>query len=159
MNNNIGVELKFKLEDWNDGESLGGFVFDNKEVNILKNENGIFKFSISLQDEGYLEEVDDAIHILEYNSYDNLLYFDGIEKAQIGNIEPLDLKNLLIFTNSINGLKSIGKIFSCKIFDINTEEILRFFIPVINNDNERVCLYDLVSQEYFYSSGSEDFYQ
>ena len=44
-----------------------------------------------------------------------------------------------------------------KIYDNLTGDILRYFIPVIDH-NDTACLYDVVTQEFYYSAGDEDFY-
>ena len=159
MKNNIAIELKFKFEDWNDGESLGGFHFNDIDFNILKNYNGEdFKSSIGLEDTYIINSVDDRIHVLDYNTYGNRIVYDDTQKTFVRNIEREDIdENLLIFANSNNGIKPTGRIYSCKIYDNVGGAILRYFIPVID-DNDTACLFDMVTQEFYYSAGDEDFY-
>lgn len=158
MQNNIAVELKFILEDDIDGESFGGFVAGEKEFNILKNNNGNFESSVTLDDTYIVDSVDDGIHSLVYNTYGRRLLFDGMQKTFIRNIEPTEeRKNLLIFANAHDGAKPTGRLYNCKIYDISTGTILRFFVPVIDN-NDTVCFFDIVTQEFYYSQGDEEFY-
>ena len=84
--------------------------------------------------------------------------YDDIQKTFIRNIESGEVdENLLIFANSAEGIKPTGRIYNCKIYDNLTGDILRYFIPVIDH-NDTACLYDVVTQEFYYSAGDEDFY-
>ena len=158
MQNNIAVELKFMIEDNIENESLGGFITeDGIEFNILKNHDSNFESSTSLEDTYIINAIDDKIHFLIYNTYGRRLLFDDIQKTFVKNITPLEEKNLLIFANSHEGIKPTGRIYSCKIYDISTGNILRFFIPVIDS-NDTTCFFDIVTQKFYYSQGDEDFY-
>lgn len=158
MKNNICVELNFKFETWNNEESLGGFTTENVEFNILKNNNGNLESSVTLADNYIVDSTNDGIHTLVYNTYGNRLLYDDIQKTFIRNIESGEIdKNLLIFANSAEGIKPTGRIYNCKIYDNLTGDILRYFIPVIDH-NDTACLYDVVTQEFYYSAGDEDFY-
>jgi len=46
------------------------------------------------------------------------------------------------------------KIYSCKLYD--NETLVRDFIPVLDSDNN-VCLYDKISDKFFYNKGTGDF--
>lgn len=158
MKNNIGVELKFKFENWDNQESLGGFIAGDIECNILKNNGGNLEASVSLTDNYIVSEIDSSIHTLIYNTYGRRLLMDDISKTFIRSIERGDInENLLIFANSANGKKPTGRIYNCKIYDNVTGEILRYFVPIIDM-NDTACLYDMVEQKFYYSAGDEDFY-
>lgn len=53
------------------------------------------------------------------------------------------------------GYNSKMKLYSFKIYD-NTDTLIRDFIPVKDEDDE-ACLYDKITKEYFYNTGSGDF--
>jgi len=66
--------------------------------------------------------------------------------------------NMYLFTqhngNRIDTNKSTTRLYYCKIYD--NDELKRDFIPVLDENNV-ACLYDKVSQTYFYNSGTGTF--
>lgn len=158
MRNNIAIELKFILNNWSGNESLGGFSTQNIDFNILKNYNDNFITSTNLNETYTIGAVDNNIHNIIYNTYGKRLLFDDMQKTFIRNVEQQGLnENLLIFANSAQGIKPSGKIYSCKIYNNETGEILRFFIPV-EDDNDTICFFDAVTQQFYYSAGELDFF-
>lgn len=157
ITNSMCVDLEFLVTNWQEGDSLGGNYIDGQEFNILKNNEGILKSNVSLGELYNLGNADNNRHLLLYNYVGKKISYDNIQKTYVRNIEgEINTPNLLLLTNSIIGQRVSGRFYKCKITSNITGEVLRYFIPVLD-ENNIVSLYDLVSQQFFYSLGSEDF--
>lgn len=67
--------------------------------------------------------------------------------------------NIFLFASSkgtigLSGAKACMKLYYCKIYE--SDVLVRDFIPVLDQNNV-ACLYDLVSQTFFYNAGTGTF--
>lgn len=68
--------------------------------------------------------------------------------------DTMSTSNLLLFAETGVALKQQGKIYYAKIWD--NENLVRDFIPVLDKDKVP-CMYDKVSNEFFYNQGTGEF--
>lgn len=126
--------------------------------------NSAYKFGRNYNDDtnNSRETSVQAQSITEY-----IVDMDGMEKTLKINNTTINLErrpvknsfdNLLImaYTNRTTGSPaglSRMRVYSCKVYDDGV--LVRDYIPVRDN-NDVVCLYDKVSDDFFYSSGTEE---
>lgn len=66
-----------------------------------------------------------------------------------------DNANILLFTTpNAQGKATSGIVYSCKMY--NGDTLLRDFRPAVDND-QIACMYDAVSDTYFYNLGADEF--
>ena len=73
------------------------------------------------------------------------------------NINPASSLDLYVFNRSSvmeNGAPA--KVYYCKIYDKLTDTLVRDFIPV-KDDNNTVCMYDKITETFFYNQGTGSF--
>lgn len=101
-------------------------------------------------DRAYTIEIDTT----PANAY---LKLDGVSKLTASSSDTLTTGNLYLFANNSFGGSannfSIMKLYGCKIWSNNV--LVRDFIPAENNNV--ACLYDKVTETYFYNQGSGAF--
>ena len=92
---------------------------------------------------------------------DKNLYVDGVKKnISISTFGGVSL-NIYLFTRNINGNKGVGtftKIYYCKIW--KNGEIVRDLLPTISTEEGHIgeaCLFDTVTNTYFYNQGTGKF--
>lgn len=66
-----------------------------------------------------------------------------------------DNNYIYIYKPNSNEAYGIGRLYSFKLYDVN-KNLLRDFIPVKDSNNV-VCLFDRVSQQFFYNAGTGNF--
>lgn len=92
---------------------------------------------------------------------DKNLYVNGIkENISISTFGGVSL-NIYLFTRNVNGNKGVGtftKIYYCKIW--KNGEIVRDLLPTISTEEGHIgeaCLFDTVTNTYFYNQGTGKF--
>ena len=93
-------------------------------------------------------------HRVIYNDTENNVYLDN---ELIGNTLGVNISegNVLFGYRKANDLYFHGKYYSCVITDNLTEQIILNLIPVLD-ENDKPCMYDLVSKQSFYNQGTGD---
>lgn len=88
---------------------------------------------------------------------DNAMKLDGVTKATVDTTQSIgtDSNNIWIFATSGGSRKSAMKLYGLKMYNASGE-LLRNFIPCTDPNNV-VCLYDTITQGYFYNGGSGSF--
>ena len=72
------------------------------------------------------------------------------------SIEPKKGYKIYIGRRIANALYSKMKYYSVKIYEKDTEELILDLIPA-KDENDVVCMYDLVNGKFYYNSGTGDF--
>lgn len=97
------------------------------------------------------------IYKLEGSFLPDNFYFivnDVVMGDRTHTVPILSLNNIFI-GSSLELCRFIAKLYYCKIYD-NTGTLARDFVPAKDTSGV-VCMYDAVSQTYFYNSGTGDF--
>ena len=88
---------------------------------------------------------------------DGKVSLNGTQIATVSTANPLSTasaNNICVFCNGSLSRKSAMKLYSLKLYD-SSGNLLRDLVPA--KDGNTVCMYDNVSQAYFYNAGSGDF--
>lgn len=104
---------------------------------------------------------DTNIHTIEYgvkSGSDTIVKLDNVNRGTLASYEE-NLRNTIpLFARRWGGNLGLGryKLYYCKIFDNQTNELTRDFVPVLDNNNI-ACLYDKVSKKLFHNLGTGNF--
>lgn len=93
---------------------------------------------------------------LELNMFNNRKFVYGDYVIDINNTLPSGLPSIIYFgqKSDIKVLLYSYRVYSFKISSANT--LVRDFIPCLDNNN-RPCMYDIVSKQTFYNQGTGEF--
>ena len=99
-----------------------------------------------------------------YNNDNNEVLFNGEVKGTVSDLSyqvehTIGLFAQITTTNGVNPSyehKGAYQLYACKIRDKETNTLLRDFIPAIDEKGV-ICLYDKVTEAYFYNQGSGEF--
>ena len=97
------------------------------------------------------------LQTLTFNNTDKQLIINGTVSGTTGGVSPA-IDNLCLFRRGPNGDtgNSCVRLYYCKIYNRYNGNIIRDYIPVRTVDGV-ICLYDKVTNSYFYNSGTGDF--
>lgn len=93
---------------------------------------------------------------LDYFTFDNKVIMNGVDVGTTLDTSVSSRYLYLFGKNNVSIQLSSMKLWYAKIYDRDTQELVRDFIPAIDNDGV-VCLYDNVTKAYFYNQGDGDF--
>ena len=102
--------------------------------------------------------VDTNEHIVIYNDENNKVYWDGIEKATISDLDTTSTNTIGLFCRDGGAdiLKN-GRIYYCKITDKSTNTLVRNFVPVRRVSDNVLGLYDRVEGKFYKNKGTGNF--
>ena len=148
-----GSANQYVMAAWNDNNNRyypAQLNVGTSEVNTADKSNNYTK----------LGSYDTNQHTVIYNDENNKVYFDGVEKATISDLDTQTTNSIFLFAvHTSSGAAQeyfIGRIMSVKITDKETGTLVRDFKPC--KDTHGVyCLYDAVSNRYFYNAGTGSF--
>ena len=150
------IKMQFNLTQNNttiQGIMGGGWSSNNKTYQLIRNgANIVLRYGETVLNFPY----DNAIHNVELTR--NKLKIDNTE--QNNSSEVNDTRSVCLFVRRLdnlgNGVQHVAycKIYSCQIYD--DDGLVRDFIPVLDPDGV-ACLYDKVTGEYYYNSGTGTF--
>ena len=107
-----------------------------------------------------LSAYNNAEHTVLYNDENNKVFYDGVEKATISNLTTQATNTMYLFalhgSAGVTGTY-IGRIMRVKIWDKNTNTLIRDFIPVKRRSDNVICMYDKVTEEFYTNAGSGNF--
>lgn len=90
-------------------------------------------------------------HVLVYNAVDN--YRISLDDVILAEGTACVSPNVLWLFRRESAANFKGRLYYAKITDRSTGELVRDFIPVLDENNV-ACLYDRVTESYFYNQGS-----
>ena len=172
----LGIDLTFKLNEvlndrwllgeinWVSPNSYGAYdigVYSNKFLYTISDSN-----ATTLLRSSYID-ADTDIHNLKFNISGQAGSFDGeplqyatITSGEYDNV--IDSANYSLFVFARNGnvtsnnyMGAKARIYGLKIY--SSSQLVRNYIPCINDATGKAGLYDLVSGTFFDNSGSGDF--
>lgn len=160
INPNVGVrgaglivEIKYLFEAHPSGMGriIGTDRDQNYEIATTWKSNSSFRWGVSGSSGATYNVTANAPHIFK-SFEDGRLDVDGNTVQNSGGSSPI-YSNLYIL-NGYDNQRAIGKLYYCKIWERNT--LIRDFIPFCD-DNKVACLYDKVTEQFFYNSGTGSF--
>ena len=95
-------------------------------------------------------------HTWRYNDSQHKIYIDNTVISNKTTTTPNGLVTMRIFRGPGNNNPANARIYSYKITNLQTGELIRDFIPVRTQNNE-YCLYDKVSKKIFQNKGDGNF--
>ena len=98
-------------------------------------------------------------HTVVYNNSSNQIVYDNVVKGTLPNLTTQVARPLGVFALSgTNGASALAyvRIMYCRIKDKTTNELIRDFIPVLD-DNNVACMYEQVEGRFYYNAGSGTF--
>lgn len=107
-----------------------------------------------------LSEADTNEHVLIYNDENNKILFDNVEKGTISDLTIQTERPLYLFANNgSSGISDYAKtrIMYVKIWDKDTDTLVRDMIPVKRKSDNAICMYDNVTNEFFTNAGTGTF--
>ena len=93
---------------------------------------------------------------LDYFTFDNKVIMNGNEVGTTYNSSVSSNSLYLFGKNATYQQLSNMKLWYAQIYDRATEELVRDFVPAIDDDGV-ICLYDNVTETYFYNQGEGEF--
>jgi len=163
-NSKTKIKVDYQLTNNNSNGTSVGIVGAYEYIESTGISNGMllgansnnFQFAYGWGFNGKSKAVDTNRHTAIIND-NGICTFDGETLVTLEDVKgSLDV-NKSIFLGWSNGgtnQKAIMRLYSCEIWE--DEELIRDYIPVID-PNGTVCLYDKVSQTYFYNKGTGEF--
>ena len=156
---NLKVETDFQLANTTDsGTIFGNYTSSNLLVSGYSN-GGKFSYPGNRRPVNITINTPDLNrHTIIFNNGDNKYYFDGAEVTAAGTAAYF-YSNANIFLFNYYGALSVSisaKIYSFKITDTSTDTVLINMVPVLDG-NGVPCMWDTVSQTFFYNQGTGDF--
>jgi hypothetical protein len=93
---------------------------------------------------------------LDFNTYDNKVIMNGTTVATTSGNSRAVLPLYLFEVNGAMGAPSKMKLWYAQIYDRDTQELVRDFVPAVD-ENGVICLYDNVTKAYFYNQSEGEF--
>ncbi|MCI5588862.1 MAG: hypothetical protein MR384_13425 [Lachnospiraceae bacterium] len=156
-NSDIVIEMNFKNLHSGSNRSYDRIIGTTQDVNFEFCDMGSVEYyRASINPSNIMENL--TLNADEYNTIkltgDGKVLINDIQKSSF-SANPLNLPIQLFTINSHNNGDGCAiKMKYCKIYKDNN--LIRDFIPTKDEDNV-VCLYDKVSMEFFYNSGTGEF--
>ncbi|MCI5588861.1 MAG: hypothetical protein MR384_13420 [Lachnospiraceae bacterium] len=155
-NSDIDIEMNFKnLHVGNSPRNYNRFIGTTQDVNFEFCDMGSTEYYRASINPGNIA-TNLTLIADEYNTIkltgNGKVIINGIQKTDFNanpNNSPIQL-----FTTQSGGQGCAIKMKYCKIYKDNS--LIRDFIPV-KDENNVVCLYDKISNQYFYNAGTGDF--
>ena len=107
-----------------------------------------------------LSAYNNAEHTVLYNDENNKVYFDGVEKATISDLTTQATNSIYLFalhgSAGVTGAY-IGRIMYIKMWDKNTNTLIRDIIPVKRKSDNVIGMYDRVTETFYTNQGTGNF--
>lgn len=157
----VGIKIEMDFEPEQNGQVWCGSHFNSPNMSLLCKSDGTWGYvvdatiyygnsSVQLQRQKVSFEMNSSSQNIKVNGSTVL--------SSSKSISGVSNANLYLFCRNESSISSLTKasmkLYEAKIYLDGT--LLRHFIPVLDTDNV-ACLYDLVSQEYFYNIGTGNF--
>lgn len=151
---NHRVVAKFECTDTSDNKTAFGVNYDVGSFDFTRYNNKWYWLAGGSQSSFNYENPCE----IDFNNNKNEIIVNGKVVVSNTNGTTTANKNLFIFSRPVNSrLYAISmKLYYFKIYDRATEELVRDFVPAID-ENGVICLFDKVTEAYFYNQGSGEF--
>ena len=156
------IEAKFQATAGGSMGYLAGTYQDGASANryyVCGTTGSYFTFNVGNDAWRQVANQNTNVNHFIYNNSNKKLVWNGSEISYapptFGNANTKPIGLLSVYPQESNKYKA--KLFFVKIYNRNTNEMLRWFIPVIDKSDNKACLYDMVSKQFFKDVNQNDF--